>query len=197
MRITRRTSGGRGEYEISEPTPQGIGPSDMVDRRLVLALDRKLKIDTATELRHAQGKFRIRMLEQAQMHLHRQLIAALMLPSCVRADETQGSGSPVVQKGRYAVEHIMIRRASVSKFRAVLYVSGIIVRNRSQPAEEIGLPERMENLRRVWRDRLRLPGSISEMMQDHEALVQGGGPMPELAEKLVDDIQNAAKGMLN
>ena len=36
MRISRRTSGGRGEYEISEDSPEGLTPSDILQRHIQL-----------------------------------------------------------------------------------------------------------------------------------------------------------------
>jgi hypothetical protein len=36
MRISRRSSGGRGEYEISESTPEGVTPTDLLEHRLIL-----------------------------------------------------------------------------------------------------------------------------------------------------------------
>lgn len=100
MRISRRTSRGRGEYEISEETPARVTPHDLVDRRLILDLGNGLVLDSACILRHAQGKFRIRMIQpDADMQLHRQLVAALLLPEAIRANTTMGGGMPIIQKG--------------------------------------------------------------------------------------------------
>jgi len=189
MRISRRTSGGRGEYEISEATPEGITPHDITDCRLILNLGRSITIDTATELRHAQGKFRLRMLDEAQIHLHRQLVAALLMPEAVRADRPLGAGSPVLQKGRYTVEHIQITRAVREGNRASLDIGAVIVGNRSNTAEEVLLPQRIDKIRLIWEERAKLPSPTLELVQDHEAAVTAGGPIPLHAEKTVADLQ--------
>ena len=51
MRISRRSSGGRGEYEISENTPHGITPTDLLNHRLILDFGGGLVVDTNSELR--------------------------------------------------------------------------------------------------------------------------------------------------
>lgn len=189
MRITRRTSGGRGEYEISESTPEGVAPSDILDRHLVLNLGRKLQFDTGTTLRHVQGKFRIRLEPGTDMHLHRQLVAYLMLPEAVRADERLGTGVPVIQRGRYAIQHIHIRRVTVLREKAILFVSRLDVRNASQSGEEIDIAERAQTVRVVWQQRLRLPATVFELVEDHHSLIAAGGPIPHNAEAVVRDMQ--------
>jgi len=189
MRITRRTSGGRGEYEISERTAEGISPSDIIDRRLFLHLGQRIQFDTGTILRHAQGKFRIRLEPGTEIHLHRQLVACLMLPEAIRANEKLGTGAPVIQRGRYAIQHIHIGRAIVRSNSAVLHACGLEVLNGSQSGEEINIAQRLRNLLLVWKQKINLPGRVFELVQEAESLIKAGGPIPQQAETLVAEIQ--------
>jgi hypothetical protein len=105
MRISRRTSGGRGEYEISEPAPNGLSPTDLLLRRIFLIFADDWVVDTGVHLTPQGGKRRLRMID-ATIHLHRQVAAALMMPRAVRADSALGRGMPIMQADRYAIEHI-------------------------------------------------------------------------------------------
>lgn len=189
MRISRRTSGGRGEYEISEQTPSGITPKDLIGCRLALMLAKNFVIDSATELRHAQGKFRIRMLPECEMHLHRQLVAALLMPESVRADAALGAGSPVLLKSRYAIEHINISDATREGKQAVLHVSDVVLRNQSHLAEELDLQQRLIQLRYLWEHCAGLPDSILHLVQEHAEILRTKGPIPAKAENLITQLQ--------
>src|SRR5437763_7839951 len=102
MRITRRTSGGRGEYEISEQTPQGLTPNDLLGRRTILRMEPGWDIDTGVEVTSQGGKRRLRLLGQVagEIQVARQVAAAVMLPEPIRADIAMGTGEPVAQRER-------------------------------------------------------------------------------------------------
>jgi len=189
VRITRRTSGGRGEYEISEETLAGVTPADLAGSELVLDIGGQLTIYTATQLRHTQGKFRVRMLPECEIHLHRQLAASLLMPESVRADEALGAGSPVLLRGRYAIDHIEIADARRDGARATLRVSEVVVRNRSHLAEELGLAHRLTSLKDVWEHSDAFPQSIFRLLATHAHIVTSGGPIPNEGEKLVAQLQ--------
>jgi len=150
MRISRRTSGGRGEYEISEISAEGLMPHDIVDRRIILDLGEMIVLDTATHLRHAQGEFRIRRVHpDGDIQLHRQVVAALLLPEAIRANEPMGGGDPIIQKGRYAIEAIQIGRVRPADGRVVLCIEGVIIANRDHPPEELHVADRASALVRL------------------------------------------------
>lgn len=189
MRISRRTSGGRGEYEISEQSSEGYMPHDLVDRRLFLDLGQGLVFDTGTVLRHAQGKFRLRKEQGADMQLHRQLVAALLLPEAVRANNTMGGGDIIIQQGRYAVETVHLAVVKLDGNRAFLSVSDVIIANTDHTAEELKLHSRVVKLLRLWEERSRLPSEIQDLLRRHEEFVRGGGPLHREAEQVVAALQ--------
>ncbi len=191
MRISRRTSGGRGEYEISENTPSGLTPHDIVELRLSLDLGHGLSLDTGCVLRHAQGKFRLRMIRpDAEMQLHRQLVAALLLPEAIRANATMGGGMPIIQKGRYAIETVEIASVRRLENQATLEVAEVILANADHAAEELHLERRVAGLTRLWQETDRLPQEIRNLLKQHENLLQSGDPLKKDAEQLIRDLQS-------
>jgi putative restriction endonuclease len=190
MRISRRTSGGRGEYEISEVSTEGLAPTELLQRRLVLDLGGGWRINTGTNLTRQGGKRRIRLLGGTEIHLHLQVAAALLLPHPVRADEALGRGAPVPKTGQYAIEHIRLSRVRLAGTdTAVLSVEELELRNRSYQAEELGFANRVRHLERIWGQADNFPEEVANLLHAHRALVTAGGPIPQAAERIVSDLQ--------
>jgi len=189
MRISRRTSGGRGEYEISERSREGLTPTDLLDRRLELDFGDGWVVQTGTFLTGQGGKRRIRLLRGTEIHLHRQVAAALLLPRPVRADETLGRGAPVVKTGQYAVESILLVAVRLADGSARLAVDELELRNRTYLAEELRFRERVASLRRLWEHAGEFPDHVSRILKEHRDLVSGAGPIPERAEGAVAELQ--------
>src|SRR5689334_6385341 len=103
MRISRRPSHGRGEYEVSENYNE-LTPRDLIDRVLILDMDGGWRIDSGTRVALQGGKARLRLLQNDYMQLHRQLAAALLMPHPVRSVNAMGSGKPILKSDRYAIE---------------------------------------------------------------------------------------------
>jgi len=191
MRISRRTSGGRGEYEISEQAPGGITPNDLVDHRLILDLGNAFILDSGCILLHAQGKFRIRMIRpDADMQLHRQLVAALLLPEAIRANATMGGGRPIIRKGQYAVETVDIESVQLQGERATLRIAEVLLANRDHAAEELHFRQRVAGVIRLWEERGKMPQEMQAILERHEALVCAGGTLHPDTERLVADLQS-------
>ncbi len=190
MRISRRTSGGRGEYEISEQSPEGLSPTDLLGRRLSLILSDGWQFDTGTTLTNQGGKRRLRKLPGAEIHLHRQVAAALMMPHPVRADESLGRGAPVLKANQYAIEHIELDHVFlVRSGSATLSAIEILLRNRTYLAEELHLADRVRELRRIWSESSSYPEPISTLLDEHRRIVTGGHPIPKRGEEIVEELQ--------
>jgi hypothetical protein len=99
MRISRRTSGGRGEYEISGATESGITAATLSNHRLSISLG-SVTFDSGSVLTNQGGKRRLRRTIFGAMQVARQLATALLLPVPVRADLALGAGLPVIQAQR-------------------------------------------------------------------------------------------------
>jgi putative restriction endonuclease len=191
MRISRRTSGGRGEYEISGQVT-GLGPQDIRDRVITIDLGPIGLVPTAIELREQGGKLRLRRLDGTGIQIARQLAAALLLPPPVRADEALGAGHPVVQRNRYALETVEIASARILSAQEVtLTPQAVIARNRSDSAEEIDVNGRTANVASLWQRADEFPAEIADLLRRHQRRCLSGVPLSTADEHLIDELQTA------
>ena len=188
MRISRRSSGGRGEYEISEST-HGVTPTDLLNHRLILDFGGGIVVDTNSTLRHQGGKFRVRLLATTGMHPHRQVAAALIMPLTIREDKNWGRGAPVMRTGQYSLDHIQIERAYVTAADARLEVGDLVLRNRSYDADQLPLAPRLAQVRALWVDAAKFPDNVKTLIERHKALVTSGDAIPLVAERIIDELQ--------
>ncbi|MBA3242379.1 MAG: hypothetical protein H0T60_14205, partial [Acidobacteria bacterium] len=173
MRISRRPSGGRGEYELAG-TLRGIRARDLADHYINLELPGGLLVLTRIRVVEQGGKLRLRM-RGADIQIQKQITAAFLMPDSQREFGTLGAGEPVLQEGAYAVEHIEAHSLIIiPPETAVLKVNKIIVANRSHLAEEVDLRERAAMLQEAWKRRQDFPNEIAALLQRHEAIVRSG-----------------------
>jgi hypothetical protein len=193
MRITKRSSGGRGEYEISQDA-WGITPRDLLNHTLVLALGAGIEIATGVQLllRHGKRRLRIDELAGGEMQLHRQLAAALMLPYPARDERTWAAGAPVMQSGLYGIGSIEFSSVMLlDKGIACAAVAAIAAVNRGGEDYVQG-PERIAAIQRVWEKQSDFPPPLARLIGEHERLVRAGGPLGPHAETVVSSLQEAA-----
>ena len=192
MRISRRTSGGRGEYEISEESAGGLRPADLTGLRLQLDFGQGWTVDTATILTTQGGKPRIRMVQQGTpyIHLPRQLAAALMMPHPVRQDGALGAGLPILRTNKYAIEQIDLADVVVQGGIALLAVGEVILRNNSNFAEVLGFVNRTARVAQLWTNANQLPAPIRNLLNAHRAAVHVPGPITRVAEDEVSGLQS-------
>ncbi len=193
MRITRRTSGGRGEYEISEETATGLRPADLHEKRLIFDFGEGWLVDTATKLVLQAGKHRIRQIQKTagDMQIHRQLAAALMMPHPVREDINLAGGLPVMRAERYAIEHIQLGNVELTQETATLTISEVVLRNMSYHAQNLGYAERVANVRTLWHEAGQLPVGLRGMIVQHHEIAAGGGPLRVQLEGIVENLQTS------
>lgn len=160
MRISRRSSGGRGEYELSGETANGLRAVDVVGYRIILDLGNDWIINTDTRLSHQGGKPRFRRIHNTPTHMQvqRQLAAALLMPHPVRQDNNLAGGLPILRADRYAIEHVEISEdVHLADDVAVLPVQEIVLRNMSYHAEVLHFADRRTRLGVVWEHSQELP----------------------------------------
>lgn len=173
MRISRRPSGGRGEYELAG-TLRGIRARQLADHYLNLELPGNLLIPTRIRVVEQGGKLRLRM-RGADIQIQRQITAAFLMPDSQREFGVLGAGEPVILEAAYAVEHIDADSLIViPPETAVLRVNKIVVANRSHLAEEVDLRERAAMLQETWGRRQEFPDEIASLLQRHETMVRSG-----------------------
>lgn len=192
MRITKRSSGGRGEYEISEAY-LGITPVHILDRQIILDLGDGLDIVTGVHLllRHGKRRLRIDDASGCDMHLHRQLAAALMLPHPARDESAWASGAPIIRSDLYGIANIALSEVQTpSDDKAKLTVSDLTLTNNNSH-ETISATARMAEIRKVWEHRSSLPEDLSLLVEQHEQFVRSNGPLQSGAENLITAIQRS------
>ncbi|MBI2817665.1 MAG: hypothetical protein HYX72_12070 [Acidobacteria bacterium] len=161
MRISRRPSGGRGEYEISGSLPSGELAGGLENHLLSLEFPGGLLIHTRVRVKKQGGKLRLRRAD-VDIQLQKQLAAAFMMPDPARQVSALGAGEPLLQEGAYAVDHIEIESILIPAPKtAVLRVKEITVINRSHLGEVIRLQERAALLQEIWAKRSEFPDDIA------------------------------------
>ena len=170
MRISRRTSGGRGEYEISENWGE-ITPHDLVGPPIEIDFSAGIYLETNTELREQGGKHRLRILKRPGIQIPRQVAAALLMPHPVRADYSLGTGSPVMKRNQYAINHMHLIGVSLTSAKATIQLGTVALRNQMHDADEISVGQRIQRLRRVWNERDQFPEDIANLVAEHERRV--------------------------
>lgn len=187
MQLSRRTSGGRGEYEIVG-TVDGRRAADLENFLLSLEFPNGLLIHTRVRVSKQGGKLRLRMAS-VDIQVHKQLAAVFMMPDPTRQPAAFGAGEPVMQESAYAIEHIEIDSLIiVPPETAVLRVNKVVVLNRSHFAQEIDLLKRTNDLQEVWDRRNEFPEEIAARLEQHENLVRTNH-VDGATQKLVAEIQ--------
>ncbi len=192
MRISKQSSGGRGEYEIAETAPNGLTPQDLFDKDLHLKLGDSV-INTRVHLSNSQGKRRLRLSPPANHpHVHTQVANALMMPAPIRDELEVLGGQPVLQHKGYILKHINFGEVQLHANYVLAEVISVDSANRSVEADRISLPERTNMVTKIWRNSRNFPPSIGDLIRSHEDQVKAGGPL----NKGLTDLNTELRGMI-
>lgn len=194
MYIGKRPSGGRGEFEIAEPLAGGeLMPADLVDRPIWLDCGPFGIRPTNVELRidASQAKLRLRRTGTGGMHLHRQVVAMLMLPRSIREESRLPAGEPVVMVHRYLVRRIDIVGALLTPAGAtpagVTFDLGTIeLVNQSMNAQE-HFRERLVRIKWLQQNAAALPPTLGVAVAAHASMLASSNALGPEAERLVDE----------
>lgn len=192
MRITKRSSGGRGEYEMSESFGQ-ITPRDVIGCCIVFDLGNGLRINTGVRLLDRNGKRRLRIdaTSGAEIHVHRQLAALLLMPYPARAETAWGRGSPVMETGHYGIENINLSHVEISEGRAIVAPEGLEISNCDEQVI-IDCVNRMKTVKELWARCDDMSPIVGELFARHAASASRGTPIGPELEEIVTAIQKAA-----
>ena len=194
MRITKQSSGGRGEYELCDYAPNGLRPSDLLEHILHIKLE-DIIVDTGVVVTKAQGKYRLRLANRADQHTHFQIAFVLLLPKPVRDERIIGSGEPVLQNGAYIIKNLNFGEVTQvendNRFKADLIT--VDAANRTVLAKQIPVLQRIQDIKHIWEHRDDLPPEISALIEKHRRIVLAGGPFKKADLKLVNELQVATE----
>lgn len=193
MRITKQSSGGRGEYELCDYAPNGLLPVDLLQGIIHLKVD-DLVINTGVRVTHAQGKYRLRLSKDSDQHAYSQIAVALLLPQPVRDEQIIASGEPVLQNGGYLIKNLnfgdvsgLTHEEDQPYFTAELIT--VDAANKTVLAKQIAAIQRLQDIKHIWRQKSKLPSEVSTLLAEHERLVRSKGPLPKASRRIVKDLQ--------
>jgi len=169
MRISLRTSGGRGEYELVGHH-DAVQKSDLYGRRLHYEIAPDIVIDGRCVPRWAQAKPRLR-LEKGGMHLHRVLANVLLLPRPIREIRRVASGADFLRDGTYVLKDVDIDVVDSTDDRATVRPTRLWLANRTGEAIPMDMPERMALVQSVWEQARTRTDRRSMLVQEHENAV--------------------------
>jgi hypothetical protein len=193
MKIIRRPSGGRGEYELSNPDPtSGLAPKDAVDKEVWLQLPGDLRLRTGTWVKLDSGKHRFRLIdglggEGGAIQIARQIAALLLLPEPVRDEAALGGGEPVPSAGKYFVANAEISIARDEGSSILFDLRSVEVTNQDS-AHTFDFGSRYRRVRALWANAARFSAEVAHLLRRHEASVRSGRAIGEALEDTVRDL---------
>jgi putative restriction endonuclease len=190
MRITFQPSSGRGEYELSENSPNGIRPIDLVGHLVNLRLD-NLTIETHVKVTTDQGKYRLRVSTGSSLpQVQNQIACALLMPKPIRTETKTEAGQPVIQAEAYIIKNINLDNIVITGANTFTAdVTTLDCQNKTVIAEQLLVVQRMRDIQRIWQQRDKLPSDISVLLAQHERIIRSGSSIPKTVEKLIRDLQ--------
>lgn len=171
MRIALRTSGGRGEYELTGEHG-GIAASDLFDRLLNFQLTPDLLIAGRQRARRVQGKPRIR-LEEGGRHAYGVLADVLLMPVPIRELRATANGPDFVRDRGYSMTDIDVALGATNG-SAELRPMRLWLTNAEGLVRSVEFSERMAMVQAVWAAARDEDGRLARLVRAHEDAVESG-----------------------
>ncbi len=182
MRISFRSSGGRGEYEISGETSDGLSAKDMLNKQIVFRIADGWIVKTGVYAVRDSGKIRLRIRSEASdMQIQRQLAVALLLPSPVR------STTSLETSGAHIFDDFIADDVEVNGDEAIFSLDKIVLRDKTATTE-ISIPRRAEQVRELWNRKDELTPDSGRLLLNHKARVTTGDPIRRVSERIYRDL---------
>ena len=192
MKIHKRSSNGRGEYELAGAV-DGYSITMLVEKQLVIDAGPELgKIPTNIALKKQGGKPRLRRLSNTGIHIQRQLEALLLMPKSIREESQLLGGQPVVIAERYILSSVEIKSVLVLDDQVIIKLGGIECINDSV-SQEIDFSKRISQIMHLYHKADSLPPRVAQALQAHHANIQTGSVISSATERLVLDVIRATE----
>jgi len=188
MKISRRTGGGRGVYEIAGKSADGLSAAALADRQLIFHLTPRLFLRSGIVLKIQGGKPRL-VIDNAGIQVQRQIATILLMPKPIRADNAMGEGSPILQTDAYVLEELEIESVELSEGEHFIISPGQLGIKNSSGTDVLYMPRRFSRVVALWANRDKFPAPIPKLLQRHQSAVRSGEPVGEDAEKIVGELQ--------
>lgn len=150
MRIALRSSGGRGEYELTG-TQDNIGVAQVYDKQFVLEVTPGNKITTQVRLLHLDGKPRMRLLNENKRgdHIYKVLAAICLLPKPIREIGKTGYGKLQIVEGKYSVSDIDFDIVALTEDKITIRPNTMYLAN-GEDSQPLDIVERMHLVLSAW-----------------------------------------------
>jgi len=184
VEVKRRTSGGRGEYELPGAIA-GSTAADLVGREIRLALP-GFTLATGITVLIDNGKPRLRAMEKGSgIMLHRQVAALLLMPRPVRQDNALTAGEQILKINGYALDSLEVAGIDHSSPSAVDVRFGSI-RIRDETADaEINFRSRFNRVRALWSIASAFSAEVEGLLRAHCYHVLSEAPIDANVEEQV------------
>jgi putative restriction endonuclease len=188
MYIMKRPSRGRGEYELAEPFNQ-LTPHDLTGKNLLILYGRYGVHPTGVYASNQGGKHRLRLHnERRDIHIPRQIQAALLFPKAIRDEDRLPGGQPTIMEERYLVRRIHLDDIAIVGDDAELKVGKLELDNGSQRSEEVDFTERLARVEQLHSLAGKFPRAIEDLLLEHKSLILANAPLPARAEEIVQEL---------
>lgn len=192
MKIHKRSSNGRGEYELAGAV-DGYSTIMLVEKQLVIDAGPELgKIPTNIALKKQGGKPRLRRLTNTGIHIQRQLEALLLMPKSIREESQLLGGQPVIIAERYILSSVEINSVFIHDDQAIIKLGGIDCVNDSV-SQEIDFSKRISQIMHLYRKADSLPPRVAQALRAHHSNIQTGSVISSVTERLVLDVIRATE----
>lgn len=185
MQIARRTSGGRGEFELPGGV-SGLTARDADGKELILRLPGALRVRLGLTINYDQGKPRIVRMDGTEVQVQKQLAALLLLPSSVRSDDAMLNDQDVLAGG-HVLESVEVRTAETDATTFTVRLGEVRLRNAITHLA-FQLDTRFRRVRAVWANAGRFAPEVSALLEQHRERVLAGTPLGTAEERLVADL---------
>lgn len=192
MKIQKRSSSGRGEYELAGSV-DGYSTRMLIGKHLIIDTNSELgRIPTNVALKIQGAKPRLRRISNTGIQIQRQLEALLLMPKSIREEKLLLGGQPVIIAERYILSSVEIKSVAVEGDEALLRLGGIDCINDSV-SQEIDFQKRIFQLIHLYQRADDLPPRVAQALRAHRASVQAGGVVSNITERLVQDVIRATE----
>lgn len=180
---------GRGEYEVSgefELNSQTNQASDLLNRRLILRFGRYGYRKTGNTVKPESGKKRLRLLNlRVNIHLARQVQAALLFPKSRRDENGLIGGRPTIMFGRYIVREMHLSGLKLKGTQKALIRLGELHLYNGSQTDTVHFDERMKEVEHLHGNSQKFPDAIKNLLDEHRQILESPEPMTKRAEEIV------------